>query len=152
MTSSLIVGDNQKTTSRDASARDSNSGEGQGMAQSYIRNDFFLGFVWMLTELFLIQNGVGAFILQCRRLDFHYCDWAGSSRGMLYVLFLLISISATISDSVFQCLPQTLPPLLCKGQSSDRDPSLATTAQAPRHQGALHQWQGEGHLCPKPRA
>ncbi|ORY15333.1 thioredoxin-like protein [Clohesyomyces aquaticus] len=29
------------------------------------------------------QNGVGAFILQCKRLDFHYCDWAGSSRGMV---------------------------------------------------------------------
>ena len=29
-----------------------------------------------------LQNGVGAFILQCKRLDFHYCDWAGSSRGM----------------------------------------------------------------------
>ncbi|KAK4553796.1 39S ribosomal protein L51, mitochondrial [Recurvomyces mirabilis] len=28
------------------------------------------------------QNGVGAFILQCKRLSFHYCDWAGSSRGM----------------------------------------------------------------------
>jgi len=28
------------------------------------------------------QNGVGAFILQCKKLDFHYCDWAGSSRGM----------------------------------------------------------------------
>ncbi|KAI9879064.1 MAG: 39S ribosomal protein L51, mitochondrial [Pleopsidium flavum] len=28
------------------------------------------------------RNGVGAFILQCKRLDFHYCDWAGSSRGM----------------------------------------------------------------------
>lgn len=25
---------------------------------------------------------MGAFILQCKRLDFHYCDWAGSSRGM----------------------------------------------------------------------
>ncbi|KAH8600356.1 hypothetical protein B0O99DRAFT_610539, partial [Bisporella sp. PMI_857] len=25
---------------------------------------------------------VGAFILQCKRLDFHYCDWAGSSKGM----------------------------------------------------------------------
>jgi len=24
---------------------------------------------------------VGAFILQCKRLDFHYCDWAGSSQG-----------------------------------------------------------------------
>lgn len=31
------------------------------------------------------QNGVGAFILQCKRLDFSYCDWAGSSKGMLYV-------------------------------------------------------------------
>jgi large subunit ribosomal protein L43 len=30
----------------------------------------------------LHQNGVGAFIVQCKRLDFHYCDWAGSSRGM----------------------------------------------------------------------
>ena len=29
-----------------------------------------------------LQNGLGAFILQCRKLDFHYCDWAGSSRGM----------------------------------------------------------------------
>ncbi|OAL46342.1 hypothetical protein IQ07DRAFT_623891 [Pyrenochaeta sp. DS3sAY3a] len=28
------------------------------------------------------QNGVGAFILQCKRLDFHYCNWWGSSRGM----------------------------------------------------------------------
>lgn len=31
----------------------------------------------------LIQNGVGAFILPCKRMDFHYCDWAGSSRGMV---------------------------------------------------------------------
>ncbi|KAL9626994.1 MAG: hypothetical protein Q9204_006886 [Flavoplaca sp. TL-2023a] len=28
------------------------------------------------------RNGVGTFIRQCKRLDFHYCDWAGSSRGM----------------------------------------------------------------------
>lgn len=28
------------------------------------------------------QNGIGAFVLQCKRLDFHYCDWAGSSKGM----------------------------------------------------------------------
>ncbi|KAL3459087.1 mitochondrial ribosomal protein L43 [Aspergillus heterothallicus] len=32
------------------------------------------------------RNGVGAFILQCKRLDFHYCDWAGSSRGMVSFL------------------------------------------------------------------
>lgn len=28
------------------------------------------------------QNGLGAFVLQCKKLDFHYCDWAGSSKGM----------------------------------------------------------------------
>ncbi|KAL3474135.1 thioredoxin-like protein [Aspergillus californicus] len=32
------------------------------------------------------RNGVGAFILQCKRLDIHYCDWAGSSRGMVAFL------------------------------------------------------------------
>ncbi|RVD86478.1 mitochondrial 54S ribosomal protein mL43 [Arthrobotrys flagrans] len=28
------------------------------------------------------QNGVGAFILQCKRLEFNYCEMSGSSRGM----------------------------------------------------------------------
>ena len=40
----------------------------------------------MIYLLTVSKNGVGAFVLQCKRLDFHYCDWAGSSRGMKYVL------------------------------------------------------------------
>ncbi|KIW03848.1 uncharacterized protein PV09_05147 [Verruconis gallopava] len=28
------------------------------------------------------QNGVGAHIIQCKKLDFHYCDHGGSSKGM----------------------------------------------------------------------
>ncbi|KAJ6184247.1 hypothetical protein N7519_005548 [Penicillium mononematosum] len=32
------------------------------------------------------RNGAGAFILQCKRLDFHYCNWAGSSKGMVAFL------------------------------------------------------------------
>jgi large subunit ribosomal protein L43 len=28
------------------------------------------------------RPGVGAFVLQCKRLEFHYCNWWGSSRGM----------------------------------------------------------------------
>ncbi|EGS20730.1 mitochondrial 54S ribosomal protein mL43 [Thermochaetoides thermophila DSM 1495] len=35
-----------------------------------------------LQQVSVGRNGVGAFILQCKRMDFHYCDWAGSSRGM----------------------------------------------------------------------
>ncbi|KLJ11594.1 hypothetical protein EMPG_13230 [Blastomyces silverae] len=41
------------------------------------------------------RNGVGAFILQCKRLDFHYCDWAGSSRGMnAFLKYTLPSFAA----------------------------------------------------------
>ncbi|KKF97093.1 54S ribosomal protein L51 mitochondrial [Ceratocystis platani] len=35
-----------------------------------------------LTAVSTGQNGVGAFVLQCKKLSFHYCDWAGSSVGM----------------------------------------------------------------------
>lgn len=28
------------------------------------------------------RNGLGAFILQCKRMDIHYCNHWGSSRGM----------------------------------------------------------------------
>ncbi|KAK7754246.1 39S ribosomal protein L51, mitochondrial [Diatrype stigma] len=28
------------------------------------------------------RNGLGAFILQCKKMDIHYCDHSGSSRGM----------------------------------------------------------------------
>ncbi|KAF8454317.1 thioredoxin-like protein [Terfezia claveryi] len=28
------------------------------------------------------QNGLAGFILQCKRLEFNYCDWAGASEGM----------------------------------------------------------------------
>lgn len=28
------------------------------------------------------RNGVGAFVLQCRKIELGFCDWAGSSRGM----------------------------------------------------------------------
>jgi len=32
------------------------------------------------------QNGVGAFIRQCKRMEFRYCDWGGSSEGMRHYL------------------------------------------------------------------
>ncbi|KAJ4304145.1 39S ribosomal protein L51, mitochondrial [Collariella sp. IMI 366227] len=35
-----------------------------------------------LTQISTGRNGVGAFVLQCKKIDIHYCDWAGSSRGM----------------------------------------------------------------------
>jgi large subunit ribosomal protein L43 len=28
------------------------------------------------------QNGVGSFVLPCKSISFHYCNWWGSSRGM----------------------------------------------------------------------
>uniref|UniRef100_A0A2D3V5Z8 Large ribosomal subunit protein mL43 n=1 Tax=Ramularia collo-cygni TaxID=112498 RepID=A0A2D3V5Z8_9PEZI len=46
------------------------------------------------------QNGVGAFILQCKRLDFHYCDWAGSSRGMNIFLKTKLATFAKENPSI----------------------------------------------------
>jgi large subunit ribosomal protein L43 len=41
-------------------------------------------------------------VLQCKRLDFHYCDWAGSSKGMKYVhLMTLFHTYLTIPPSSF---------------------------------------------------
>jgi large subunit ribosomal protein L43 len=31
-------------------------------------------------------NGVGSFILQCKKITLRYCNWAGSSRGMRHFL------------------------------------------------------------------
>ncbi|ODQ51406.1 hypothetical protein SAICODRAFT_95532 [Saitoella complicata NRRL Y-17804] len=38
--------------------------------------------VQALKKVATSQNGVGSYILQLRKLDFGYCDWAGASRGM----------------------------------------------------------------------
>ncbi|MCJ1484812.1 39S ribosomal protein L51, mitochondrial [Schaereria dolodes] len=46
------------------------------------------------------QNGVGAFILQCKRLDFHYCDWSGSSKGMNAFLAHLLAPFARQHPSI----------------------------------------------------
>ncbi|KAF9581794.1 39S ribosomal protein L43, mitochondrial [Lunasporangiospora selenospora] len=34
----------------------------------------------------VLKNGVGAFVPQCRRIVFHYCERSGSSRGMIEYL------------------------------------------------------------------
>lgn len=81
--SEVVARDQRPRYPNHACARDSDGDFCQGRILSH-------GFDkrWAFSRLMLsfpLQNGVGAFILQCKRLDFHYCDWAGSSRGMVYV-------------------------------------------------------------------
>ncbi|KAI0199599.1 thioredoxin-like protein [Astrocystis sublimbata] len=35
-----------------------------------------------LEKISVGQNGIGAFILQCKKMDVHYCNQSGSSQGM----------------------------------------------------------------------
>ncbi|OAR02289.1 hypothetical protein LLEC1_03643 [Akanthomyces lecanii] len=53
------------------------------------------------------HNGVGAFILQCKKLDFHYCDWAGSSKGMNgFIKSLLPKVAASNPQVEFAISPR----------------------------------------------
>ncbi|KAK2679938.1 Ribosomal protein/NADH dehydrogenase domain [Fusarium oxysporum f. sp. vasinfectum] len=45
------------------------------------------------------QNGLGAFILQCKKLDFYYCDWAGSSKVASSSLFSPSSPPPTLKSN-----------------------------------------------------
>ncbi|KAI9796089.1 MAG: 39S ribosomal protein L51, mitochondrial [Piccolia ochrophora] len=46
------------------------------------------------------RNGVASFILPCKRLDFHYNDWAGSSKGMNAFLAQDLPSFATLHPSI----------------------------------------------------
>ncbi|KAJ3479983.1 hypothetical protein NLG97_g8177 [Lecanicillium saksenae] len=53
------------------------------------------------------HNGVGAFILQCKKMDFHYCDWAGSSQGMNgFIKSLLPKVAASNPQVEFAVSPR----------------------------------------------
>ncbi|KAI6245835.1 54S ribosomal protein L51, mitochondrial [Erysiphe necator] len=51
------------------------------------------------------QNGTaGGFILACKRLDFHYCDYWGSSRGMNNFLKHNLSKFAVANPQIEICI------------------------------------------------
>ncbi|KEF53523.1 uncharacterized protein A1O9_10498 [Exophiala aquamarina CBS 119918] len=54
------------------------------------------------------RNGVGAFILQCRRLDLHYCNQGGSSEGMKSFLSspMLARFTAQYPQTEFRVSPR----------------------------------------------
>ncbi|KAM3513831.1 hypothetical protein MY11210_002556 [Beauveria gryllotalpidicola] len=53
------------------------------------------------------HNGVGAFILQCKKMDLHYCDWAGSSKGMNgFIKSLLPKVAASNPQIEFAVSPR----------------------------------------------
>ncbi|KAH8878558.1 hypothetical protein GQ53DRAFT_800608 [Thozetella sp. PMI_491] len=60
-----------------------------------------------LQQISAARNGVGAFILQCKKLDFHYCDWAGSSKGMNgFIKSVLPKFAATHPQIEFTVSPR----------------------------------------------
>ncbi|KAI0476903.1 thioredoxin-like protein [Xylaria cf. heliscus] len=53
-----------------------------------------------LEKISVGQNGVGAFILQCRKMDIHYCDYSGSSRGMNAFIKSQLSKFASLNPQI----------------------------------------------------
>ncbi|PHH86832.1 hypothetical protein CDD83_9691 [Cordyceps sp. RAO-2017] len=53
------------------------------------------------------QNGLGAFILQCKKIDLHYCDASGSSTGMKgFIKSLLPKFAAAHPQIEFAVSPR----------------------------------------------
>ncbi|KJZ72898.1 hypothetical protein HIM_07661 [Hirsutella minnesotensis 3608] len=50
------------------------------------------------------RNGVGAFLLPCRKLNFFYCDWAGSSVGMCVFIQALLPKFAAAHPQIEICV------------------------------------------------
>lgn len=94
------------------------------------------------------QNGVGAFVLQCRKLDFHYCDWAGSSKGMKYetrsspypYYHLRLGPTPRLTEANQLLHPETPAQVRCR-TPRDRDHRIAPAVKTPHRQRTLRQWE-----------
>ncbi|KAK4146316.1 thioredoxin-like protein [Dichotomopilus funicola] len=53
-----------------------------------------------LQQVSVGRNGVGSFVLQCKKLDFHYCDFGGSSKGMNGFIKSLLPAFVTANPQV----------------------------------------------------
>ena len=94
----------------------------------------------------------GCFILQCKRLDFHYSDWAGSSRGMKYdsvrPLATLLSLMHDTNIYRVQTISQVTPLYSFHlHPSPNPDPHLATGQQSSHNTRDVHQRPRESNLC-----
>ncbi|WPG99165.1 Hypothetical protein R9X50_00197600 [Acrodontium crateriforme] len=80
------------------------------------------------------QNGLGAFILQCKRIDFHYCDWAGSSKGMNQFLTNNLAAFARNNPGV-ECTVSPRPgrhPVLKAQYMNGREKSICVRNMTPK--------------------
>uniref|UniRef100_A0A8H7NB29 Large ribosomal subunit protein mL43 n=1 Tax=Bionectria ochroleuca TaxID=29856 RepID=A0A8H7NB29_BIOOC len=76
------------------------------------------------------KNGLGAFILQCKKLEFHYCDWAGSSKGMNgFIKSLLPKFAAANPQVEFSISPDpaSTPSLPATTSTAERSQSVYET-------------------------
>ncbi|QSL64865.1 hypothetical protein MERGE_002169 [Pneumocystis wakefieldiae] len=50
--------------------------------------------IQVVQQISKARNGFGAYIFQCKKLQFCYCNWAGSSRGMnIFLQKMLLKFS-----------------------------------------------------------
>ncbi|KAI1828398.1 thioredoxin-like protein [Xylaria intraflava] len=53
------------------------------------------------------RNGLGAFIMQCKKIDIHYCNQSGSSRGMnAFIKSQLAKFAASTPQIEFTVSPR----------------------------------------------
>ncbi len=75
-------------------------------------------------------------------MDFYYCDFWGSSRGMKFVSDLPLPTDPNIEQPLLKTQPRSLR----QSQPANRNHRLSQTLKSPCGDRTLHQWETQGHL------
>ncbi|ODV95308.1 hypothetical protein PACTADRAFT_80723 [Pachysolen tannophilus NRRL Y-2460] len=75
-----------------------------------------------LSKVSIARNGIGAFVLPCRRITLQYCNWGGSSQGMRDFLTQRLSkIAQQYPEIEFKVVRKSGHPILRGDYSNDKD-------------------------------
>ena len=100
------------------------------------------------------QNGVGAFVQPCKRMEFYYCDWGGSSLGMRYFSILdrkelILKPISAIPSSCF-CFAEPIDRISYQEESQFSSYNTRGLLYFFSWIGLMDsKWTRKGHLCKK---
>lgn len=81
-----------------------------------------------------LRNGVGSFILQCKKITLQYCNWGGSSQGMRELLVKQLKQIAAENPKIEFVVQQKSGHPLITGEYVSGNKKFVTARNLPPHE------------------